>query len=136
MGAMDLPAWLYDAYEWVDAGGELAAFAAMTPVAAAAYAADAVENYDQEQLAGTAWRGASVTVDTLLAMRDYLATRPAAEGRNPAAVALGKLGGAASARVPSDAKRAASRRNGRLGGARRKTAETTETGLKTVKGTT
>lgn len=41
---------------------------------------------------------------------------PASPAKHPAAVALGRLGGLASARIVSEAKQEASRRNGCLGG--------------------
>jgi len=74
-----VPEALRDAYYWVESAGQIEEFLDLSSVDAAQYADEATENFSQARLDGPEWAGASVTVDHLLALRNFLLLRRAAE---------------------------------------------------------
>ena len=74
-----VPVELRDAYYWVESAGQIDEFLDMSSVDAARYADEATENFSQARLDGPEWAWASVTVDHLLALRNFLLLRRAAE---------------------------------------------------------
>lgn len=76
---MTVPVELRDAYYWAESAGQIDEFLDMSSVDAARYADEATENFSQARLDGPEWAGASVTVDHLLALRNFLLLRRAAE---------------------------------------------------------
>ena len=72
---------LHDAYYWVDAAGEIDELTDLSTAEAERYASEAVENFEQASVDGPdgEWAGAMVTVEGLLALRQFLILRRAAE---------------------------------------------------------
>ena len=74
-----VPEALRDAYYWVESAGQIDEFLDLSSADAARYADEATENFSEASLDGPEWAGASVTVDHLLALRNFLLLRRAAE---------------------------------------------------------
>ena len=78
---MIVPVELRDAYCWVDAAGEIDELIDLSTAEAARYASEAADNFDQASADGPhgEWAGAEVTVEGLLALRQFLILRRAAD---------------------------------------------------------
>ena len=79
---MMVPVELRDGYCWVDAAGEIDELTTLSTAEAERYASEAFENFEQASADGPhgEWAGAVVTVEGLLALRQFLIQRRAAEG--------------------------------------------------------
>ena len=77
---MMVPIELRDAYCWVDAAGEIDELTNLSTAEAERYASEAADNFDQASADGPdgEWAGAMVTVEGLLALRQFLILRRAA----------------------------------------------------------
>ena len=78
---MMVPVELRDAYCWVDAAGEIDELTDLSTADAARYASEAAENFEQASADGPdgEWAGAMVTAEGLLALRQFLILRRAAD---------------------------------------------------------
>ena len=77
---MMVPIELRDAYCWVDAAGEIDELTGLSTAEAERYASEAFDNFEQASADGPhgEWAGAVVTVEGLLALRQFLILRRAA----------------------------------------------------------
>ena len=78
---MMVPIELRDAYCWVDAAGEIDELTTLSTAEAERSASEAFENFEQASADGPhgEWAGAVVTVEGLLALRQFLILRRAAD---------------------------------------------------------
>ena len=78
---MMVPVELRDAYCWVDAAGQIDELTDLSTADAARYASEAFENFEECAADGPdgEWAGAVVTVEGLLALRQFLILRRAAD---------------------------------------------------------
>jgi hypothetical protein len=76
-----VPVELRDAYCWVDAAGQIDELIDLSTAEAERYASEAADNFDQASADGPdgEWAGAVVTVEGLLALRQFLILRRAAD---------------------------------------------------------
>ena len=76
-----VPVELRDAYCWVDAAGEIDELTNLSTADAARYASEAFDNFEECAADGPGgeWAGAEVTVEGLLALRQVLILRRAAD---------------------------------------------------------
>ena len=79
---MMVPVELRDAYCWVDAAGEIDELTGLSTVEAERYASEAFDNFEECAADGPdgEWAGAEVTVEGLLALRQFLIMRREADG--------------------------------------------------------
>lgn len=78
---MMVPVELRDAYCWVDAAGQIDELIDLSTAEVERYASEAADNFDQASADGPdgEWAGAVVTVEGLLALRQFLILRRAAD---------------------------------------------------------
>jgi hypothetical protein len=78
---MMVPVELRDAYCWVDAAGQIDELIDLSTADAARYASEAFDNFAECAADGPdgEWAGAEVTVEGLLALRQFLILRRAAD---------------------------------------------------------
>ena len=78
---MMVPVELRDAFCWVDAAGEIDELTDLSTAEAERYASEAADNFEQASADGPdgEWAGAVVTVEGLLALRQFLILRRAAD---------------------------------------------------------
>ena len=78
---MMVPVSLRDSYCWVDTAGELDELLGLSAAEADRYASEAFDNFEQASADGpdSEWADAVVTVESLLALRNFLILRRAAE---------------------------------------------------------